>query len=386
MNLFDVYPLLDLTPERASGSYVFTRDGTRYLDFYGGHAVISVGHAHPHYVQRISGQLDKLSFYSNSVVNPMQKELADKLGKLSDYDHYKLFLSNTGAEAVENALKVASFHTGKKRIISFNKAFHGRTSAAISVTDKPKYWAPINKTGEVTFLTLNDSESLKQELEKGNVCAVIVEGVQGIGGIYVPEPAFLQEAARLCEEYNAVFICDEIQSGYGRTGRFFAHQHAEIHPDIITVAKGMGNGFPIAGTLFHPKFEAWHGQLGTTYGGNHLACAAGLAVLEIMEKEQLTDHAARIGNILMNELEDLPMVTEVRGKGLMIGVECTIPIKKIREELIHKKHIITGVSSDPNVLRLLPPLTVSEREAAHFLTECQDTFITIANHEKLHIS
>lgn len=386
MNLFDVYPLLDLTPEKATGSYVFTGDGTRYLDFYGGHAVISVGHAHPHYVQRISGQLDKLSFYSNSVVNPMQKELADKLGKLSDYDHYNLFLSNTGAEAVENALKVASFHTGNKRIISFNKAFHGRTSAAISVTDKPKYWAPINKTGGVTFLTLNDSESLKQELEKGDVCAVIVEGVQGIGGIYVPEPAFLQEAARLCEEYNAVFICDEIQSGYGRTGRFFAHQHAKVHPDIITVAKGMGNGFPIAGTLFHPKFEAWHGQLGTTYGGNHLACAAGLAVLEIMEEEQLTDHAARIGNILMNKLQDLPMVTEVRGKGLMIGVECSIPIKKIREELIHEKHIITGVSSDPNVLRLLPPLTVSEQEAAHFLTECQNTFITIANHEKLHIS
>lgn len=386
MDLFDVYPLLDLIPEKASGSYVFTEDGTKYLDFYGGHAVISVGHAHPHYVQRISDQLQKLSFYSNSVVNPLQKELAQKLENLSGCDEYRLFLSNTGAEAVENALKVASFYTGKKRIISFNKAFHGRTSAAISVTDKPKYWAPINQTDHITFLKMNDAESLKQELSKGDVCAVIIEGIQGIGGIHIPKPAFLKEIRALCDEHDAVFICDEIQSGYGRTGRFFAHQHAGVEPDIITVAKGMGNGFPIAGTLFSPVFKAWHGQLGTTYGGNHLACAAGLAVLEILEEEQLMENAVHMGNQLKSGLEDLPLITDVRGLGLMIGIECSMPIKPIRSHLIHEKHILTGVSSNPNVLRLLPPLTISKQEAAHFITEFKNTLTTIANNEELHIS
>lgn len=386
MNLFDVYPLLDITPEKASGSYIFTGDGSKYLDFYGGHAVISVGHCHPHYIRRISEQLNKLAFYSNSVVNPLQKELAEKLGGVSGYDDYRLFLSNSGAEAVENALKVASFHTGKKRIISFNKSFHGRTSAAISITDKPSYWAPINKTGAVTFLELNDTEGLKREIAKGDVCAVIVEGIQGIGGINIPEPEFLKDAAQLCEEKNVVFICDEIQSGYGRTGRFFAHQYAGVQPDIITVAKGMGNGFPVAGTLFSPAFEAWHGQLGTTFGGNHLACAAGLAVLEILEDEQLIDHTAHIGTLLLDGLQNLPLVKEVRGKGLMIGVECTIPIKTIREKLIHEKHILTGVSSNPNVLRLLPPLTISEEQATLFLSEFNDTLTTIAKDEKLYVS
>lgn len=386
MNLFDVYPLLNIIPEKASGSYIYCRDGNKYLDFYGGHAVISVGHSHPHYIKRITEQLQKLSYYSNSVINPLQQELADKLGALSGYNDYQLFLSNSGAEAIENSLKVASFHTGKSRVLAFNQSFHGRTSAALSVTDKPKYLAPINNKHDVSFLELNDLDGLKKELDKGDVCAVIIEGIQGIGGIHVPEPAFLKKAVQLCRENDAVFICDEIQSGYGRTGRFFAHQHADIQPDIITVAKGMGNGFPIAGTIFNPEFEAWHGELGTTYGGNHLACAAGLAVLEIMNDEGLIERANQLGSFLKDNLKNLPLIKEVRGKGLMIGVECTIPVKLIRKKLIQDKQIVTGISSNPNVLRLLPPLNISKNEIFDFLSEFKDTLTTIANNEKLYFS
>lgn len=386
MKLFDVYPLLDIVPEKGSGCYVYDQDGTEYLDFYGGHAVISIGHSHSHYVQRISEQLKNIGFYSNSVVNPLQQQLADKLGRLSGCENYQLFLSNSGAEAVENALKVASFETGRERVIAFKNGFHGRTSAAISVTDKPKYRAPINRQNEVTFLELNDTESLKQEMKKGDVSTVIIEGIQGIGGIELPEPDFLKTIEQLCKEYEAIFICDEIQSGFGRTGRFFAHQHAGVTPDIITIAKGMGNGFPVAGTLFSPKFKPWHGELGTTYGGNHLACAAVLAVLEVLEEEDLIKQAKEMGDYLLKETKNLPLVREVRGKGLMIGIECNIPIKEIRNRMIHEKHIMTGVSSNPNVLRILPPLSITKKEADHFLKEFNDTLKTIANDEKLHIS
>lgn len=386
MKLFDVYPLLDIIPEKASGCYVYDTEGNRYLDFYGGHAVISIGHSHPHFVHRISEQLNNLSFYSNSVINPLQQQLADKLGALSGYQDYQLFLSNSGAEAVENALKVASFKTGKERVIAFNNGFHGRTSAAISVTDKPKYRAAINRQNEVTFLEMNDREALKQELEKGDVSAVVIEGVQGIGGIILPEPQFLQAIEQFCKENNAVFICDEIQSGYGRTGKFFAHQHAGAQPDIITIAKGMGNGFPVAATLFSPAFEAWHGELGTTYGGNHLACSAALAVLEIIEDEKLLDRATIIGDYLHHKLRDLPLVTEVRGMGLMIGIECSIPIGDIRKDLIHESKILTGVSSNPHVLRILPPLNINKEHADLFIHELNETLKTKANNEKLHIS
>lgn len=386
MELFDVYPLMDIIPEKASGRYVYTQDGNRYLDFYGGHAVISIGHSHPHYVQKISEQLQKLCFYSNSVVNPLQQKLANTLGELAGYDDYQLFLSNSGAEAVENALKVASFENGKDRVIAFNKGFHGRTSAAISVTDKPTYRAPVNQNMDVTFLELNDSASLRKELENGNVSAVIVESIQGIGGIVMPEPNFLQAIEENCKEHDAIFICDEIQAGFGRTGHFFAHQHTGVKPDIITMAKGMGNGFPVAGTLFSPDFEPWHGELGTTYGGNHLACSAVLAVLEVIHDEDLIANAATLGDYLMEELQDLPLVSEVRGKGLMIGIECTVPIKQIRSTLIHDKNIITGVSSNPNVLRILPPLSLTKPEATHFITELTDVLTTFSNHETLHLS
>lgn len=367
MKPFDVYPLLDIEPVEADGSYIFTGDGKKYLDFYGGHAVISVGHSHPHYVQRISSQLNKIGFYSNSVQNSLQHVLAEKLGELSGYEDYQLFLSNSGAEANENALKMASFHTGKSKIIAFKNAFHGRTSAAVSITDNSKYSAPVNKGPEVTFLELNDTKALKNELKKGDVCAVIVEGMQGVAGINIPDDEFLRQAAEHCSRHNAVFICDEVQSGYGRTGRFFAHQYAGVRPDIITVAKGMGNGFPIAGTLLHPKFEPVYSRLGTTFGGNHLACAAGLAVLEILEDEQLVNKAYETGKRLVEKLSGLPMVKEVRGRGLMIGIVFDFPVKSIRKALIEEKQIMTGISSDPHVLRILPPLTITRQQADTFI-------------------
>lgn len=367
MELFDVYHLLDLEPTKAKGSYVYCNNGKKYLDFYGGHAVISIGHSHPHYVKKISNQLNRIGFYSNSVQNPLQKKLAEKLGEISGYEDSSLFLCNSGAEAVENALKIASFHTNKSKVISFKKAFHGRTTTALSVTDKQEYTAPINKTTEVVFLDMNDLDGLKAELRKGDVCAVVFEPIQGIGGIQLFEDSFLRQVSQLCKQNDTLLIADEIQSGFGRTGKFFAHQHADIRPDIITIAKGMGNGFPVGGTILSPDFEAKYGRLGSTFGGNHLACAAVIAVLEVIENEQLISRSAETGTALMKQLSELPLVKEVRGRGLMIGMEFPFPIKKIRQSLIDEEQIVTGVSSNPNVLRLLPPMNISKKEVDQFV-------------------
>ncbi len=366
MNLFDVYPLYDLTPVSASGCTITDNKGVEYLDLYGGHAVISVGHSHPHYIQRISDQLKTIGFYSNSVQNPMQAELAKKLGELSGYDDYALFLCNSGAEANENALKLASFVTGKKRVVAFDKSFHGRTSAAVAVTDNPKITAPINDVHDRLFLPLNDIVALEKALSSGEVAAVIIEGIQGVGGCRVPNPEFLQAAGRLCKENGVVLILDEVQSGYGRSGKFFAHQYAGIRPDVITVAKGMGNGFPVGGVLISPEYKPWHGMLGTTFGGNYLACAAGLAVLEIMEQEHLVENAAKVGGFLLNELSALTQIKEIRGKGLMIGLEFEEPIVALRKKLLFEERIFTGVTGT-HVIRILPPLTLTMKDASRFL-------------------
>ena len=366
MNLFDVYPLYDLTPVSANGCIITDKNGVEYLDLYGGHAVISVGHSHPHYVQRISDQLKRIGFYSNSVQNPMQAELATKLGEMSGYGDYNLFLCNSGAEANENALKLASFLTGKKRIVAFDKSFHGRTSAAVAVTDNPKIVAPINDVHDRVILPLNDIDALQTALSTEEVAAVLVEGIQGVGGCRVPDPEFLQKAGQLCKEHKALFILDEVQSGYGRSGKFFAHQYAGIRPDVITVAKGMGNGFPVGGVLISPEHKPWHGMLGTTFGGNYLACAAGLAVLEIMEKEHLTENAATVGGYLIKELSSITTIKEVRGKGLMIGLEFDEPIVALRKKLLFEEKIFTGVTGT-HVIRILPPLTLTKKEADRFL-------------------
>lgn len=366
MNLFDVYPLYDLTPVSATGCTITDVNGTSYLDLYGGHAVISVGHSHPHYIQRISDQLNRIGFYSNSVQNPMQQELALMLGKHSGYGDYNLFLCNSGAEANENALKLASFVTGKKRVVAFEKSFHGRTSAAVAVTDNPKIVAPINDVHDRVILPLNDTAALAAELSSGLVAAVLVEGIQGIGGCRVPDPGFLQAAEKLCREAGVVLILDEIQSGYGRSGKFFAHQYAGIRPDVITVAKGMGNGFPVGGVLISPEYKPWHGMLGTTFGGNYLACAAGLAVLEIMEKENLVENAARTGSFLLSELQKFSRIREVRGKGLMIGLEFEEPVVALRKKLLFEEKIFTGVTGT-HVIRILPPLTLTIEQASSFL-------------------
>ncbi len=367
MKLFDVYPLYNIEPVRGEGCYVYDAAGKAYLDLYGGHAVISIGHGHPHYVTRVSEQLRALPFYSNSVQNPLQRELAEKLGVLSGCEEYALFLCNSGAEANENALKLASFWNDRTKIIAFQKAFHGRTSAAVNITDNEKIKAPINKRYEAEFHAWNDLDSVRTSLAKGDVSAVIIEGIQGIGGIYVPEPAFLEEVQALCRAHNAVLILDEIQSGYGRSGKFFAFQYADIQPDLITVAKGMGNGFPIGGVLIHPKFEATYGLLGTTFGGNHLACAAGIAVLNVLRDKDLIANAAKIGEALMQELRGFEAVREVRGRGLMIGVEFDFPIKDLRKHLLFEERTFTGSAANPNVLRLLPPLSMGEAEMALFL-------------------
>ena len=366
MKLFDVYPLFDINIVKGKGCHVWDDKGQEYLDLYGGHAVISIGHAHPHYVEAISKQVATLGFYSNSVINKLQQEVADRLGALSGYDDYQLFLINSGAEANENALKLASFHNGRTRVISFAKAFHGRTSLAVEVTNNPKIIAPINNNGHVTYLPLNDTETMKAELAKGDVCAVIIEGIQGVGGIQVPTPAFMQALRQACDETGTVLILDEIQSGYGRSGKFFAHQHCGIRPDLITVAKGIGNGFPMAGVLISPKFAPVYGQLGTTFGGNHLACSAAIAVLDVMKEEHLVENAARVGSFLLNELKGFKGIKEVRGEGLMIGLEFEEPIKELRSRLIYDEHVFTGASGT-NVLRLLPPLCLSMEEAKEFL-------------------
>ena len=366
MNLFDVYPLFDINIVKGKGCRVWDDRGTEYLDLYGGHAVISIGHAHPHYVEAVSRQAGMLGFYSNSVVNLLQRQLAERLGKVSGYEDYSLFLINSGAEANENALKLASFHNGRTRVVSFAKAFHGRTSLAVEATQNPSIIAPINANGHVTFLELNDLEGARTELKKGDVCAVIIEGIQGVGGIRIPDAAFLQGLRRLCDETGTLLILDEIQSGYGRSGRFFAHQHAGIRPDLITVAKGIANGFPMGGVLISPKFTPSYGQLGTTFGGNHLGCAAALAVLDVMESEHLVENAARVGEHLLQELRTLPGIREVRGKGLMLGMEFDRPVKELRNRLIYDHHVFTGASGT-NVIRLLPPLCLTVGEADEFV-------------------
>ncbi len=362
MKLFEVYPLFDVEPVKAEGCYLWDEQGTKYLDFYGGHAVISIGHTHPHYVKRISEQLGKIGFYSNSVPIAIQKELATKLGELSGYADWNLFLCNSGAEANENALKVASAYNKRRKVLVYEKGFHGRTSLAVAATDNPNILFPVNEGAEIVRLPWNDLEATKAELEKGDVCCVLIEGIQGVGGIQVPTTAFLQEVRRLCDTYETVLILDEIQSGYGRTGEFFAHQHSGVEPDLITVAKGMGNGFPVAGVLIHPKFKAVHGMLGTTFGGNHLACAASLAVLEVIEEENLLENTKEMGRYLTEQLGDISGIKELRGEGLMIGVEFEFPVAEMRKKLLFEHHIFTGSSSNKNTLRLLPPLNVSKVE------------------------
>ena len=367
MKLFDVYPRYDIAPVRGEDVFVWDDAGNRYLDLYGGHAVISIGHSHPDYVRRISEQLNQLGFYSNSVNMPIQDALAAKLGELSGYPEYNLFLTNSGAESIENALKLASFFNGRKKVVAFGGAFHGRTAAAVAVTDNPKIRAPFNETEQVIFLKLNDADAVQNALQSNDIAAVIVEGIQGVGGIQVAENNFLQNIRRCCDETGTLMILDEVQSGYGRSGKFFAHQFAEIQPDLITVAKGMGNGFPIGGVLIHPKFEAWHGMLGTTFGGNHLACAAGLAVLEVVESEHLIENAQKTGDFLLQSLKQMSgAIREVRGRGLMIGVELEKPCGDLRKALLFEERIFTGVSGK-NTIRLLPPLTLKTSHAEYFL-------------------
>ena len=370
MKLFDVFPLFDVNIVQGKGCHVWDDKGQEYLDLYGGHAVISIGHSHPHYVEMICKQVEKLGFYSNSVINKLQQEVADRLGKMCGYDDYQLFLINSGAEANENALKLASFYNGRTRVISFSKAFHGRTSLAVEVTNNPKITAPINANNHVTFLPLNDVEAAEKELAKGDVCAVIIEGIQGVGGIQLPTTEFMQAIRRACDETNTVLILDEIQSGYGRSGKFFAHQYNEIRPDIISMAKGIGNGFPMGGILISPKFTPVYGQLGTTFGGNHLACAAAIAVLDVMKAENLVENAAKTGEYLIDQLKTFKEIKEVRGRGLMIGLEFEAPIKELRNKLLFEEKVFTGVSGT-NVIRLLPPLCLSKEEANMFLERLQ---------------
>ncbi|MBK0402622.1 aminotransferase class III-fold pyridoxal phosphate-dependent enzyme [Adhaeribacter sp. BT258] len=367
MSLFNVYPLFNITPVKAAGSYVWDENGTRYLDLYGGHAVISIGHSHPHYVQKLTGQLKLIGFYSNSVQIPQQQELAHKLAALCGYPAYNLFLVNSGAEAIENALKVASFHTGRKKVISFSQSFHGRTSAAVAFTDDPSIQAPVNSGHDVLFMPFNDEEALQEIRDPEKICAVIIEGIQGVGGVNIPSESFLKKLRAYCNQHHIVLILDEIQSGYGRSGKFFAHQHAGIEADIITMAKGMGNGFPVGGILLHPKFEAKYGMLGTTFGGNYLACAAALAVLEVMEQENLVENAAQTGMYLMAELSKIEGIKEVRGLGLMIGIEMPFPVAGLRKELLEEYRIFTGSASNKNTLRILPALNLKKEEADLFL-------------------
>lgn len=372
MQLFDVYPRFDIEPVRGEGCYIWDRHGNRYHDLYGGHAVISIGHSHPRYVEKITEQLQQLGFYSNAVQMPIQQKLADKLGHISGCADYQLFLVNSGAEANENALKLASFFNGRKKVIAFQQSFHGRTSAAVAVTDNPKIRAPLNETENVVFLPLNDADALRKAMHGGDVCAVIIEGIQGIGGVQIPDAAFLQEIRRLCDETAAVLILDEVQSGYGRSGKFFAHQHSGIQPDLITIAKGMGNGFPIGGVLIHPKFKARPGMLGTTFGGNHLACTAGIAVLDVIAQENLIENAREIGNELLAGLKSMsPGVKSVRGKGLMIGIELDFPCADLRKKLLFEHKIFTGAAGK-NVIRLLPPLCLRKDQAALFLEKFRE--------------
>ena len=385
MKLFDVYPLFDVNIVRGQGCRVWDDKGQEYLDLYGGHAVISIGHSHPHYIQKVTEQLNKIGFYSNSVINKLQQELAERLGRISGYDDYQLFLINSGAEANENALKLASFTNGRTRVLSAEKAFHGRTSLAVEVTNNPKIIAPINNNGHVTYLPLNDLNAWEEELQKGDVCAVILECIQGVGGIQLATPEFAQGLQRLCKQHNTVFICDEIQCGYGRSGKFFAHQWLDIKPDMITVAKGIANGFPMAGVLIAPEFEPVYGQLGTTFGGNHLACAAALAVLDVFEEEGLVENAREVGEYLMEGIRSLRCdgiatygthITDVRGRGLMIGIDLDVPHKEVRQPLIFQEHCFTGCAGQ-NILRLLPPLCLTKTEVDEFIEKLKKVLATL---------
>ena len=367
MKLFDVYPLIDVTPAKAEGSYFWDENGTEYLDLYGGHAVISIGHSHPTYVKYITEQLNNIGFYSNYVKIPIQNQVAEQLTKLSGYDDYTLFLCNSGAEANENAIKLASFHTGKKKIIYFSGAFHGRTAAAVACTDNPKIVAPVNQSENFVKLPFNDLEALENEFKtNSDIAGVIVEGIQGVGGVQIPTTAFLQKIQQLCNENNAVFIADEIQSGFGRSGKFFAHQHAGVTPDIISMAKGMGNGFPVAGILISPKFKASYGLLGTTFGGNFLACAATKAVLDVIEKENLLQNAQEIGDYLVSLLQNQKNIKEIRYQGLMIGIDLAFPCNEVRNKLVKEYKMLTGNASTPNTLRVLPALNVKKEDVKKF--------------------
>ncbi|MCR5315653.1 MAG: aminotransferase class III-fold pyridoxal phosphate-dependent enzyme [Bacteroidaceae bacterium] len=374
MNLFDVYPLFDVNIVKGEGCKVWDDKGQEYLDLYGGHAVISIGHSHPHYIQKVTEQLQKIGFYSNSVINKLQVQLAERLGRISGYDDYQLFLINSGAEANENALKLASFTNGRTRVLSAEKAFHGRTSLAVEVTNNPKIIAPINANGHVTYLPLNDLPAWENELKKGDVCAVILECIQGVGGIKLATKEFAQGLQKLCKQHGTILICDEIQCGYGRSGKFFAHQWLDIRPDIITVAKGIANGFPMGAVLISPEFKPVYGQLGTTFGGNHLACAAALAVLDVFETENLVENAREVGDYLIEKLKELQKtqthIQDVRGRGLMIGIDLDIPHKDVRVPLIHQEHCFTGCAGT-NILRLLPPLCLTKADADEFIERFQ---------------
>lgn len=369
MKLFDVYPLNNIEIVKALSSNVWDADGNKYLDLYGGHAVISIGHTHPHYVRRLTEQLNKVGFYSNSVIISQQMELADKLGNLSDKPDFQLFLCNSGAEANENALKLASFYNKRKKILAFKGAFHGRTSLAVSATDNPKIIAPVNETDHVIFLPFNDEQALEEAFKSfgSEISSVIIEGIQGVGGIHEASKSFLQKIRSLCDQYDAVYIADSVQCGYGRTGQFYAHDYAGVEADIYSMAKGMGNGFPIGGISISPKFKPWHGELGTTFGGNHLACAAAIAVLEVMEKDNLMKNAEEIGNYLINELNQIPQISEIRGRGLMIGIELSDEYLNVKKDLLFKHRIFTG-EAKPNVIRLLPALNITKEHADQFLT------------------
>ena len=376
MKLFDVYPLFDVNIVKGKGCKVWDDKGQEYLDLYGGHAVISIGHSHPHYISKVTEQLNKIGFYSNSVINKLQVELAERLGKISGYDDYQLFLINSGAEANENALKLASFTNGRTRVLSAEKAFHGRTSLAVEVTNNPKIIAPINNNGHVTYLPMNDLPAWEAELQKGDVCAVILECIQGVGGIKLATPEFAQGLAAACKKFGTILICDEIQCGYGRSGKFFAHQWLGIKPDIITIAKGIANGFPMGGVLISPEFKPVYGQLGTTFGGNHLACAAALAVLDVFESEHLVENAHEVGEYLITQLKELqktqPHIVDVRGRGLMIGIDLDIPHKDVRQPLIYQEHCFTGCAGI-NILRLLPPLCLTKQDADDFINRLKKT-------------
>ncbi|MFD0860880.1 aspartate aminotransferase family protein [Sungkyunkwania multivorans] len=378
MQLFDVYPLYDVTPIKAKGVYVWDKNGTKYLDLYGGHAVISIGHAHPAYLKRISVQLNNIGFYSNAIQNPLQKEVAEKLGAISGCDDYQLFLCNSGAEANENALKLASFATGRPRVIAFKNAFHGRTSAAVVATDNQNIVAPINAQQQVTFLEFGDIEGLKVELQKEDVCAVIFESIQGVGGLDEPSTTFIQTTASLCKSHGTKLIADEVQSGFGRTGDFFAFQKHGIVPDIISIAKGMGNGFPVGGILIHPSIEAKYGMLGTTFGGNHLACAATLAVLEVIENESLMPHAKRMESYFIKKAKQLPQLKKIKGRGLMLGLEFDFEVGKLRKKLIYEHHIFTGGSSNKKLLRILPPLSIQNKHIDQFFDALELAMVNTA--------